>query len=57
MFPTTHMLGGMELEEPSPTERNSKWLFQDGFPVTDLPVSLSSLSKCHSPLLVKDTDV
>lgn len=57
MFPTTHMLGGMELQQPSPTERNSKWLFQDGFLVMDLPVSLSSLSKCCSPLGVKDTEM
>lgn len=57
MFPTTHMLGGMELQQPSPTERNSKWLFQDGFLVMDLPVSLSSLSKCLSLLGVKDTEM
>lgn len=49
MFPTTHMLGGMDFHSPASWEECSVAVPRAGFPVMALTVSLSSLSKCHSP--------
>lgn len=49
MFPTTHMLGGMDFHSPASWEECPVAVPRAGFPVMALTVSLSSLSKCHSP--------
>lgn len=49
MFPTTHMLGGMGFHSPASWEECSVAVLRAGVPVMALTVSLSSLSKCHSP--------
>lgn len=49
MFPTTHMLGGMDFHSPASWEECFVAVPRAGLPVMALTVFLSSLSKCHSP--------